>query len=125
MGEHKEMNWYPITFAELESMLSRDLADCSEEYQHLFKRARITPAKWRLTPWGDEGGGFWAVAVHENRVLWYNDIEEGFNVARFEVPGEIPNSEYCCNQDPLSYALPRLQGDSGIQLGQPESVGDA
>lgn len=45
--------------------------------------------------------GFWAIAVIENRVLWYNDIEEGFNVSNFTEPGTIPSTEYWCNQDEL------------------------
>jgi hypothetical protein len=41
-------------------------------------------------------------------VLWYNDIEDGFNVSRFVQWGEIPSDEYWCSQDPLQYALPKL-----------------
>jgi hypothetical protein len=33
------------------------------------------------------------VAVHLDRVLWYGDIECGFHVSRFDVPGEIPPDE--------------------------------
>ena len=116
------MTWQPISLGDLESMLLGDLAECSEDQREFFARARIPPGKWRLTPWGDDGGGFWAVAVHEDRVLWYNDIEDGFNVSRFKVPGEIPRDEYWCNQDVLKWALPRLQGDPGTVLGPPEPL---
>jgi hypothetical protein len=119
------MTWRPIGLTDLESMILRDLADCSDGERELFERVRIPPAKWRLTPWGDDGGGFWAVAIHQDRVLWYNDIEEGFNVSRFEVPGEIPCNEYWCNQDPLRCALPRLQGEAGTLLAPPEPVDNA
>ena len=118
------MTWHPISLTDLQSMLSHDLADCSEEQREFFARASIVPARWRLSPWGDEGGGFWAVAVHEDRVLWYNDIEDGLNVSKFEVTGEIPRDEYWCNQDPLVWALPRLQGEPGTRLGPPEPVAD-
>jgi len=103
-------------------MLSRDLADCSEEQCSFFAQASIAPAKWRLSPWGDEGGGFWVVAVHGSRVLWYNDIEDGFNVSEFEFRGEIPHDEYWCNEDALRWALTRLQGELGSRRGPPEPV---
>jgi len=60
-----------------------------------------------------------------NWVLWYNDIEDGFNVSRFEARGEIPRDEYWCDRDPLHWALVRLQGEPGALLGPPEPVGDA
>jgi hypothetical protein len=34
-------------------------------------------------------------------VLWYDDIEEGVNVSRFDVVGEIRSEEYRSNEDPL------------------------
>lgn len=95
------------------------------EQREFFQGASIAPAKWRLTPWGDEGGGFRAVAVNLDRVLWYNDIEEGFNVSRFDVEGENPRDEYWCNHDPLRWALPRLQGERGTRRGPPEPVANA
>jgi hypothetical protein len=118
------MTWHPISSADLQAMLTGNLAECSTEQREFFRLARIAPTKWSLAPWGDEGGGFWAVAVHLDRVLWYNDIEDGFNVSRFDVQGEIPPHEYWCNQDSLRWALPRLQRESGTLLGPPEPVAD-
>ena len=118
------MTWRPKSLAELQALLSRDLLECSEQQREFFRRIRITPAKWRLSPWGDSGGGFWAVAVHLDRVLWLNDIEDGFNVSRFDVEAEIPRSEYWCNQDPLRWALPRLQGEPGTRIGPPEPIAE-
>ncbi|MBV9772525.1 MAG: hypothetical protein JO040_01160 [Gemmatimonadetes bacterium] len=102
------MSWEPISRDELEEIVICDLAECSPERQALFRRAAIPLEKWRLSPHGDRGGGFWAVAVHEKNVLWYNDIEHGFNVSCFVRWGEIPEDEYWCNQDRLARALPRL-----------------
>jgi hypothetical protein len=118
------MTWHPISLADLQAMLSRDLAECSVDQREFFRRASMVPAKWCLAPWGDQGGGFWAVAVHMDRVLWYNDIEDGFNVSRFDIQGEIPRDEYWCNQDSLRWALPRLQGEPGTSSGPPEPVAD-
>jgi hypothetical protein len=102
--------------------VSRDLDDCSDDLKQLFARVHVAPLKWKLSPWGDAGGGFWVVAINCDRVLWYNDIEAGFNVSRFQVSGQIPEAEYWCNQDPLRWALPRLLGDLGSQAGPPRPV---
>ena len=69
------MTWNPISLADLQAVLARDLVECSVGQWEFFRRAGIAPAKWRLAPWGDQGGGFKAVPVHSDRVLWYNDIE--------------------------------------------------
>ena len=54
------------------------------------------PEKWQLSPWGDEGGGFWVVSVAGNTCLYYNDIEEGFNSSTFKKWGVI--DQYVCEQ---------------------------
>lgn len=60
--------------------------------------------------------------MHENRVLWFNDIEEGFNVSRFEEAGLIPDDEYWCNQDELHRALRNLRDGGGVRLGSPKPI---
>jgi len=75
------MDWRPLTHDELQSILERELAECSDEQRGYFKTVAFEPVKWSQSPYGDEGGGFWAVAAEDNRVLWYNDIEDGFNVS--------------------------------------------
>jgi hypothetical protein len=104
------MDWKPLSRDELEKIIDSELADCSVELRAYFESVAFEPTKWRQSPYGDEGGGFWALASDRNRVLWYNDIEEGFNVFVFVVRGTIPDDEYGCNQDELKWALPALMG---------------
>lgn len=118
------MTWEPFSLSELERLISADLAECSEAQREYFAKVKIQPAKWQLSPWGDEGGGFWAIAIHDNRVLWWNDIEEGFNVSSFEVPGQIPPIEYWCNQDPLKGALHQLASGAGWHWGPPRPISE-
>ncbi len=106
-------------------MIVADLADCSIEEQTLFAETRITPSKWSQKPWGDEGGGFWAVAVRGDRVLWFNDIEYGFNVSQYLEAGTIPRDQYWCNQDPLTGALPALIHERTVKAGPPTAVPDS
>lgn len=72
----------------------------------LWDLVRVTPMKWRLPPWGDMGGGFWVVGIIGCRVIWYNDIEHGFNVSRYEKAGTI--AKYWCNQDELHHVIWQL-----------------
>jgi len=104
------MTWKPISWEALDELVARQLREATPEQRTLFARAAVSPTKWGLSPWGDLGGGFWVVAVMDDRVLWYNDIEEGFNVSRFATAGTIPSTEYWCNQDELRWALPALAG---------------
>ena len=116
------MTWGAIRLDELNVLIARQLSECSESNHDYFTRVRTEPARWELSPWGDEGGGFWAVAVDGNRVLWYNDIEEGFNVSTFVAQGRIPDEEYWCNQDSLQVALRQLRGEPGWRRGPPRPL---
>jgi hypothetical protein len=69
----------------------------------LWDVIRISPEKWTQRPHGVTSGGFWAVALLGSSVVWYNDLENGFNRSRFVRYGEI--LEFGCNQDNLEVAL--------------------
>jgi hypothetical protein len=71
-----------------------------------WERIRIEPEKWQCSPWGDEGGGFWVVALRPDEVVWYNDIEDGFNTSPFTTRGVI--AEYRCNQTEFGQLLATL-----------------
>src|SRR5205085_2560933 len=76
-----------VSATELDQIIQRDLAACSDEQRAFFRGVAFQPTRWRQSRWGDQSGGFWAVAAHEDRVLWYNEIEDGFNVSRFTTWG--------------------------------------
>ena len=59
------------------------------EERRIFDLVRMAPEKWALPPWGDDGGGFWVVGVLGRYAIWYNDIEEGFNVSEFPQWGQL------------------------------------
>jgi hypothetical protein len=116
------MDWRPLAREELQRTVERELADCSDEQRAYFNTVAFEPAKWSQAPYGDEGGGFWAIAADDSRVLWYNDIEDGFNVSAFTEWGTIPTNEYWCNQDELRFALPALMGGRMWKAGPPEPL---
>ncbi|WP_306227153.1 hypothetical protein [Bosea beijingensis] len=66
----------------------------------------ITPRKWELSPLGELGGGFWVVAIFGASVIWYNDIEDGYNVSTYPTLGEI--GAYGADQYELEHVLQQL-----------------
>jgi len=116
------MDWKAIDREALEELIAEELAAATDEERALFARTAVTPSKWQLSPWGDLGGGFWVMAVMDDRALWYNDIEDGFNASCFIALGSIPSTEYRCNQDELRWALPALAGKLQGRFGPPKPV---
>ena len=71
--------------------------------RRLWEVVRIDPVKWQQHPYGTMGGGFWVVGIYGQKVIWLNDIEDGFNRSRWSQPGVI--DEYWCNQDQLEWTV--------------------
>jgi hypothetical protein len=111
--------WKPISREEIEKLIAEELSECSPEQQELFNSIKVDLKKWQLEPWGNEGGGFWVVAKTPGQVLWYNDIEDGFNWSSCAAEGVI--GEYWCNQDELRHALYALHHPT-MKLGAPQSL---
>ena len=116
------MDWVPIEVGELESLVSNAFSIMETPARALWSLLRVRPTKWRLSPWGDQGGGFWVVGILGEQVIWFNDIEWGFNVSTYERYGEI--GKYWCNQDELQhtmYALLRqlASGETSGRFGPP------
>jgi hypothetical protein len=49
------VTWEPISLAELEVMIERDLDACSGGERTYFGRVALSPEKWSQSPWGDMG----------------------------------------------------------------------
>jgi hypothetical protein len=97
------MIWEPITEAEIWEKLNASWKRMNLPQRRLWEVIRIDPVKWNQTPYGDESGGFWVVAILGNVVIWFNDIEDGFNRSKFTKPGII--DDYWCNQDELEWTI--------------------
>ncbi len=69
-----------ITIEELEEIISSQLASCLPEDAHLFAAIRMAPKKMRLTC-GSHSTDVLAVGVFKGKVLYYDDVEEAFEVA--------------------------------------------
>ncbi len=108
------MTWTPLTRESLDVMLADRLAQFDEEVRAQWDRIRIQPVKWQCHPHGDLGGGFWVVAVMGEQVLWYNDIEDGFNRSAFTTRGVI--DDYWCNQDEFTDILRKFAAESAERV---------
>ncbi|MFP9112868.1 hypothetical protein ACLI1A_02930 [Flavobacterium sp. RHBU_3] len=101
--------WQPIPLEALNANISKAVANMSITELALWHYIKITPEKWQETEYGNEGSGFWVVGIFGRQVLWYNDIEEGFNVSSYSKYGEI--GTYACEQDELNTVVYRLYED--------------
>jgi hypothetical protein len=100
------MPWVPISEPELLQSLKEARERMDAPQRRLWDLIRIVPQKWQSSPYGDQGDGFWVVALLGQTVIWFNDIEEGFNCSRWIQFGQI--DEYWCNQDQLEWTVQEL-----------------
>jgi hypothetical protein len=97
------IEWAPISRAALLDRIARGESQLSPRQRRLWHAVRIEPQKWQQLPYGTPGLGFWVVGLVGQTVIWYNDIEEGFNRSRYSTFGTI--DDYWANQDELAVAL--------------------
>jgi len=98
--------WTPISYDELSNQILEFEKTQTGELQNFWFAIKISPEKWKEETYGTEGGGFWVVALIGKLVIWYNDIEEGFNISKYSDYGII--SEYWSNQDKLDVVVSSL-----------------
>jgi hypothetical protein len=99
------MTWAPMSEESLLALIED--AECAMPPRMLavWKLLEIRPVKWQLSPWGDTDGGFWVVAVVGQECVWYNDIEDGFDISPFSTFGHI--GDYRCSQLDLQHCVYR------------------
>lgn len=100
------MKWTAITKVELQKDIEFNINKMDNEEFELWSKIRIEPKKWEENEMGREGDGFYAVAIIEDYVLWYNDIEDGYNLTKFITYGKIPR--YQVNQYELREMMTRI-----------------
>lgn len=110
------VEWKPIARDALAERIAQGAARMSRPQRALWDAIRIEPEKWLLHPYGDTGGGFWVVAIVGRSVIWYNDLDEGFNRSGYTTYGEI--DDYWRNDDELDIAVGYLATsiEKGVDL---------
>lgn len=99
--------WSNITLDELSNMILQFETGEEGEIHNLWNLIKIKPEKWKIkTKRLGSDAEFWVTGIFGSSVIWYNDIEEGFNISKYDQIGLI--KEYVCNQDDLKYPLNNL-----------------
>lgn len=75
------MSWIPITFDKVYDIILESEKELSGEHLNFWELIKIYPEKWTEKTFGKKGKGFWVVGLISRNVIWYNDIEEGFNIS--------------------------------------------
>lgn len=96
--------WQPISLNDFETLLGEELENCQPEEQALFERTKLPVGRLRMRDTAYLETAY-VVARYGDEILYYNDIEGGFNTSPVDDAGAI--LEYWCNQDTLQGALYR------------------
>ena len=119
-------SWSPISDVDIHDLINRAWTEMTLPQRRLWEVIRIDPVKWQESTYGVMGGGFWVVAIYGSTVIWYNDIEGGFNRSAWTVAGTI--DDYWCNQDKLQWVVQHVLDHvkdgmpSGKHCGPPEPI---
>lgn len=95
-------NWQPTTVRELEAIVARQLDDCSPQQKVAFAAYRVPFYSVPLSRFGTIESVL-VVAHLPGGLLYFEDVEEGFEVGTLGPDGVLLNQS--CNQLELSHAL--------------------
>ncbi len=99
------MNWTPISLKELNNIIETSVAVMDTEVLYFWNSIKIVPEKRQVPSYSNEDY-FWIVGKIKNYMIYYNDIEEGFNISLENNLSyiEVTSAE----QDELHFALIKL-----------------
>ena len=98
------MDWRPASIEDVQQIVAKDLAACDAEQRATFAKYAVEPYIAPITRYG-KNETVVVVARKGNEAIYYEDVEEGFNVSPVTEDGRI--AEHWCNQDELGFALSR------------------
>jgi len=96
------MTWQPATIQEVEKIIEEDAISFDEEQAKAWGKYKVVPYRASISR-HDEIESVVVVARKDDHVIYWEDIEEGFNTSPIDSAGTI--LEHWCNQDCLSVAL--------------------
>ena len=94
--------WHPATTSEVVEIVEGDLATCDAEQLDTFRKYSVKPYLASILRYGNHESAV-VVAKKAREVIYWEDIEEGFNLSPLGPDGEIV--EHWCNQDELGTAI--------------------
>ncbi len=63
------MKWEPIEEDKIWDLINKSFKKMSLPQRNLWESIRIDPEKWEQHPYGDEGNGFWVVAIYGKNII--------------------------------------------------------
>ena len=101
-------DWRPASESEVLRILEMQIAELPSDQRRRFGELRVSLRRVPIA--GSDPPEFvFVVAEVGDRVIYYEDVEEGFEVSSINDNGEIP--ERGCNQLELTHVMYRLQAD--------------
>ena len=96
------MDWAPARIEEVERIVEADLSSCTEQERAVFKLYAVPPFAAPVV----RSGHLETVVVVARKgaeVVYWEDVEEGFNTSLLGDDGRI--ADHSCNQDSLGVAI--------------------
>lgn len=97
--------WTPITYNELKALVAKELRTCSAEQKEYFVQIATDIRAVPIVRGGVNESVF-VVAQDRGIVVYYEDVEEGFNLSPLAADGSIASPGY--EQWKLRHALLQL-----------------
>ena len=92
-----------LSYKELIEIIEKEKLELEKKEIEEWKKVEIIPKLWKIR---DKSYFMWAVGIKEDRVIFYNEIEEGFNISIYHSKGII--NDCWCNQDTIRQTLHSL-----------------
>lgn len=110
-----------LSIEDVDNIVAEDLAHCDAEQLAAFKRYKVQPYYAPIVRYGRLDSVV-VVARRESEVIYWEDVEEGFNVSPVSSDGAI--LEHWCNQDDLGLSLNSwIEGrNPAVKLGPAKSI---
>ena len=96
------MAWSAATVPQVREIVLRDISACSNKQIATFLRYEVEPYFAPIRRYGNLENVV-VVARKGDEVLYWEDVEEGFNISPLDADGSILG--HFCNQDELCVAL--------------------
>ena len=102
--------WKPISAVEFSQLFEAQVAELSNRQKEIFARFSVTP--WRATIRRSESAGdefVYVVAEYDDEVLYFDDVEYGFNISQISKDGRIldPGGSQNTLSEAVSYYFPK------------------
>jgi hypothetical protein len=95
-------SWRPATIEDVNLVVQVDLLSCNPAEKEAFRRCAVDAYEAPLFRYGKLESVV-VVARRGNEVIYWEDVEEGFNVSPINPDGFV--REHYCNQDTLPMAI--------------------